>query len=120
MQLHGSRRLERRVRRAAGWCGRATACKTCISSISDTAPRRRATLPMDMYSAAPLLVVDVTYTFQPMFFTIHYWQHRDGADVLYFSAHGLHERLGQYSPSGQATRPRFALATPRQPQADPT
>jgi Flp pilus assembly protein TadG len=39
-----------------------------ISSVSDTANPSPTTLPVDMFSAAPLLVVDVTYTFQPFFF----------------------------------------------------
>ena len=40
-----------------------------LNSVADTANPSPSTLPVDIYSAAPLLVVDVTYTFQPLFFT---------------------------------------------------
>jgi Flp pilus assembly protein TadG len=39
-----------------------------ISSASDTASPSSTTLPVHIYSAAPLLVVDVNYTFEPLFF----------------------------------------------------
>jgi hypothetical protein len=39
-----------------------------ITQTSDTAPPSPTTLPSDVYSAASLLVVDVTYVFTPQFF----------------------------------------------------
>jgi Flp pilus assembly protein TadG len=39
-----------------------------ITQTADTAPPSPDTLPTDVYSPASLLVVDVTYTFKPMFY----------------------------------------------------
>jgi Flp pilus assembly protein TadG len=38
-----------------------------ITSVPDTASPSPTTLPVDAYSSSPLLVADVTYTFQPVF-----------------------------------------------------
>jgi Flp pilus assembly protein TadG len=40
-----------------------------ITQTTDTAPPASTTLPGDVYSAAPLLVVDATYTFTPFFYS---------------------------------------------------
>jgi Flp pilus assembly protein TadG len=40
-----------------------------VTQTTDTAPPTSTTLPGDVYSAAPLLVVDATYTFTPFFYS---------------------------------------------------
>jgi Flp pilus assembly protein TadG len=40
-----------------------------ITQVPDTASPSPTTLPADVYSPAPLLVVDVTYTFKPLFYS---------------------------------------------------
>jgi Flp pilus assembly protein TadG len=72
-----------------------------ISSVSDTAPPSPATLPQDMFSPAPLLVVDVTYTFQPLFFTF-ITGNIAMAQTSYLSPRaGLITAWVQYYPGGQ-------------------
>jgi len=71
-----------------------------ISSVSDTAKPSPTTLPVDVYSAAPLLVVDVTYTYKPMFFRFI-----TGNVVMAQSSYlsprtGLTTAWTQYFPSG--------------------
>ena len=46
----------------------ATLGTAAITQTADTASPSPTTLPADVYSAASLLVVDVTYTFQPVFY----------------------------------------------------
>ena len=71
---------------------------SALNSVPDTASPSPGTLPADVYSVAPLLVVDVTYTFRPLFLTMF------SGDVLmrrpvYFPARaGLTESWIQYSP----------------------
>ena len=85
-----------------------------LSSVADTATPSPSTLPDDIYSAAPLLVVDVTYTFQPLFFTFI------TGNVVMAQSSYLSPRMGlttawvQYF-RGQTTRPDFAPATRPQP-----
>jgi Flp pilus assembly protein TadG len=47
------------------------AARSCgaLLSVADSAAPSPATLPADMFSSAPLLVVDVSFTFQPVFRT---------------------------------------------------
>jgi hypothetical protein len=71
-----------------------------ISSVSDTASPSPTVLPVDLYSSAPLLVVDVTYTYQPLFFTFI-----TGNVVMAQSSYlsprtGLTTAWVQYFPSG--------------------
>jgi len=40
-----------------------------ITQVADTASPSATTLPADVYSPAPLLVIDVTYTFKPLFYS---------------------------------------------------
>ncbi len=71
-----------------------------ISSASDSAAPSPTTLPADIFSAAPLLVVDISYTFQPMFFTFI-----TGNVVMAQSSYlsprtGINTAWTQYLPSG--------------------
>jgi Flp pilus assembly protein TadG len=72
-----------------------------ITSAGDRATPTPATLPVDVYGAAPLLVVDVTYTFRPMFFTF-ITANIPLAQSAYLSPRaGLASAWVQYFPSGQ-------------------
>ncbi len=73
-----------------------------ISSVSDTSNPSPTTLPVDMFSAAPLLVVDVTYTFKPMFFRF-ITGNIAMAQTSYLSPRtGLTSAWVQYFPAGSS------------------
>jgi Flp pilus assembly protein TadG len=85
--------------------GQARPCDTVqgtsvLNSVSNTAGPSPADLPEDLFSPAPVLVVDVTYTYQPMFFTFI------TGNVVMAQSSYLSPRAGlttawiQYFPSG--------------------
>ncbi|MBE7159080.1 MAG: pilus assembly protein, partial [Rhodospirillales bacterium] len=58
----------------AGTAGQQRSCdaqagQSALTRVPDSSPASATTLPADVYSAAPLLVVDVKYTYRPVFYT---------------------------------------------------
>ncbi len=73
-----------------------------LGSVADTAPAASATLPLDAFTSAPLLVVDVRYNFTPTFTKLF------GAGLRFMETAYMSARTGSDANWIRITGPNFA------------